>query len=160
MPPTRAELLRVLADLCAIHREMRFGQLVCNLASLVDMSPEAIWTVGDAALLAEAKEHLERQLQRLEIAATPPMTDKVRLELLATLRDLSEHDSDDVFGRMVARLVASNRRFSSPIEWAGSIWDEEDEALLATARRYLGRPLTDDDPRARDHTGLRSTTNA
>ena len=46
MTSSRTELLRVLAETSEIHPTMRFGQIVANLASLVDLSPGAVWVTN------------------------------------------------------------------------------------------------------------------
>jgi hypothetical protein len=142
---TRTELLQVIADLCRIDPKMRFGQLICNLASLVDLTPEATWTVEDGPLLAEAKDHLESQIRRLGDPSVHPPEDPIRLELLTAIRACVDHCPGVPLGRVVADLVASSKAPTSDIAWAGAIWDVEDEELLATIRHYLTRTraLTD-----------------
>jgi hypothetical protein len=69
MSQNRADLLRVLAELSELHPEMRLGQLVANLTSLVDLGPGAVWDVEDEALLEAAREHLESQLRKIAPAS-------------------------------------------------------------------------------------------
>ena len=45
--PNRKELLSVLAELGAVRPEMRFGQLIANLATLAKgLSAEGVWDPG------------------------------------------------------------------------------------------------------------------
>jgi hypothetical protein len=56
--PTRAEILRRLAELSELDPEQRFGQLISNLANLaIGPSVEAIWDVEDTELLGAINEH-------------------------------------------------------------------------------------------------------
>ncbi|MFM9964266.1 MAG: hypothetical protein ACKV2Q_23950 [Planctomycetaceae bacterium] len=63
--PVRQELLAVLADLSAACPEMRFGQLIANLATLArGLSAEDLWDTEDSELLAAAKQQLEYFVER------------------------------------------------------------------------------------------------
>jgi hypothetical protein len=56
---TREELLSVLAELSAACPEMRFGQLIANLATLAKgLSAEGLWDAEDSELLDAAREQL------------------------------------------------------------------------------------------------------
>ena len=58
--PVRQELLAVLTELSTACPEMRFGQLIANLATLPrGLSAEGLWDAGDDELLAAAKKQLE-----------------------------------------------------------------------------------------------------
>lgn len=58
--PARQELLAVLSELSAACPEMRFGQLIANLATLArGLTAEGLWDVEDEELLAAAKKQLE-----------------------------------------------------------------------------------------------------
>ena len=58
--PARQELLVVLAELSAACPEMRFGQLIANLATLArGLTAEGLWDAEDEELLAAAKKQLE-----------------------------------------------------------------------------------------------------
>jgi hypothetical protein len=70
MSQSRTELLLALGELSEIHPEMRFGQLVANLTSLVDLAPGGVWDVEDEALLEAAREHLESQVGKIGPATT------------------------------------------------------------------------------------------
>jgi len=62
---TRQEILRVLDELSQLCPDVRFGQLVVNLAYLANgPTNEAIWDVEDEAFLAAAKKHLENRARR------------------------------------------------------------------------------------------------
>ncbi|HEX8203151.1 MAG TPA: hypothetical protein VF590_21930 [Isosphaeraceae bacterium] len=158
---TRAELLQVIADLARIDPKMRIGQLFCNLASLVEMTPEATWTVEDGALLAEAKDHLESQIRRLGVPSLHPSTDPTRVAILEAIRGCADRRPGVPLGRVVADLVTSSRGRMPVIDRAGVIWDIEDDDLLATVRSQAGPPsgpnvktpdpLTRDSPLSSDH---------
>jgi hypothetical protein len=61
----RGELLRLLADLSDEAPELRFGQLVANLATLAKgASVEAIWDAEDQELAVAARRLLTRYRQR------------------------------------------------------------------------------------------------
>ncbi len=69
--PTRQELLAVLAELSAACPEMRFGQLIANLATLArGLSAEGLWDAEDEELLAAAKEQLAYFAERSSEAAS------------------------------------------------------------------------------------------
>lgn len=60
MMTTRAELLKLLAELSEEAPDLRFGQLVANLATLAHGSKvEAIWDALDEELSAAAKRLLQ-----------------------------------------------------------------------------------------------------
>lgn len=64
---TRSDLLRRLADLSEVAPEMRFGQLIANLATLARGAQiESIWDAEDEGLLAAAERLLMRYRQRAE----------------------------------------------------------------------------------------------
>jgi hypothetical protein len=59
MNPTRQELLSILAKLSAACPEMRFGQLIANLATLAKgLSAEGLWDAEDSELLDAARKQL------------------------------------------------------------------------------------------------------
>jgi len=56
MTTERSELLQVLAELSEHATELRFGQMVANLATLArGATVEAIWDSEDAELVAAAR---------------------------------------------------------------------------------------------------------
>lgn len=62
--PVRDELLRVLSQFADHAPEIRFGQLIANLAFLArSTGPSDIWEVEDEELLEAARDHL-RDLER------------------------------------------------------------------------------------------------
>lgn len=62
---TRPELLRLLGELSAEAPELRFGQLVANVATLAQgAKPEAIWDAEDDELVTAARRLLGRYQQR------------------------------------------------------------------------------------------------
>jgi hypothetical protein len=62
IPAERREILRVLERLSEFCPDVRFGQLIANLAYLArEPSNEAIWDVEDAELLAAAQTLLRQR---------------------------------------------------------------------------------------------------
>ena len=62
--PIRGELLSILAELSAACPEMRFGQLIANLATLArGASASNVWDAEDEELLSAAKRQLEYFLE-------------------------------------------------------------------------------------------------
>jgi hypothetical protein len=60
--PVRKELLTTLQELSAACPDLRFGQLVANLAyQATGHTNEAIWETADEELLTAAKRLLERR---------------------------------------------------------------------------------------------------
>ncbi len=56
---TRAEILRLLADLSEFTPDVRFGQLIANLSYMaVASTVEAIWDMEDEQLLEAIRQHL------------------------------------------------------------------------------------------------------
>jgi hypothetical protein len=56
----RQDVLRSLAELVEHCPDIRFGQLIANLAVIArGPTPEAVWDMEDDELLAAAKSHLE-----------------------------------------------------------------------------------------------------
>lgn len=65
MTGTRQELLRVLTDLSEHAPDLRFGQMVANLATLAQGAKvEAIWDAEDEELVAAARRLLDHYRQR------------------------------------------------------------------------------------------------
>jgi hypothetical protein len=70
MTPTRSELLKLLGELSEQTGELRFGQLVANLATLAQGAKvEAIWDAEDEELLGAARRLLAHYQQRTETVA-------------------------------------------------------------------------------------------
>jgi hypothetical protein len=67
----RDELLRVLSGFSDHAPDVRFGQLICNLAFLARSSgPSDVWDVEDDELLEAARSHLhDLELRSAAIAA-------------------------------------------------------------------------------------------
>jgi hypothetical protein len=60
MNPTRQELLSILTKLSAASPEMRFGQLIANLATIArGLSSEGLWDAEDKELLDAARKQLD-----------------------------------------------------------------------------------------------------
>jgi hypothetical protein len=65
MTTTRSELLRLLEELSEHASELRFGQLVANLATLAQGAKvEAIWDAEDDELVGAARRLLAHYSQR------------------------------------------------------------------------------------------------
>jgi hypothetical protein len=63
--PGRTELLRLLGELSAEAPDLRFGQLVANVATLArGANVEAIWDAEDEELVAAARRLLGRYQDR------------------------------------------------------------------------------------------------
>ena len=63
--PIREELLNILTELSAACPEMRFGQLIANLATLArGTSASDVWDAEDEELLSAAKQQLQYFLER------------------------------------------------------------------------------------------------
>lgn len=61
----RTELLGVLSELSAEAGELRFGQMIANVATLArGTEPGAVWDVEDDELLAAARRLLVRYHER------------------------------------------------------------------------------------------------
>lgn len=70
MTTTRSELLQLLGQLSEEAGELRFGQLVANLATLAyGANVEAIWDAEDEGLVRAARRLLTHYLQRDENVA-------------------------------------------------------------------------------------------
>jgi hypothetical protein len=71
----RDELLRSLAGFSDHAPDMRFGQLIANLAFLARSSgPSDVWDVEDEELLEAARSHLS-DLERRSEAVAPSSSD-------------------------------------------------------------------------------------
>ena len=62
--PDDRELFSVLKQMRSLYPDLRFGQLVCNLATWA-RGPEvsSVWDVEDQELLATAREHIRAKQQ-------------------------------------------------------------------------------------------------
>ncbi len=61
----KQEILRALSELVEHCPDIRFGQLVANLAVIArGPTPEAVWDMEDDELLAATKSHLEDHERR------------------------------------------------------------------------------------------------
>jgi hypothetical protein len=83
MTPTRQEILAALDALSEEHPSMRFGQLVCFVATLASgPSRPAVYDVEDEAFLQAARRHLKRRERERQLAdaenAWPPGTWRFR----------------------------------------------------------------------------------
>jgi hypothetical protein len=66
----RTEFLAALAELGELAPELRFGQMVANVATLaLGAKVESVWDAVDDELLAAARRLLERYRQRKEQVA-------------------------------------------------------------------------------------------
>jgi hypothetical protein len=70
---TRPELLRALAGLAGLRPDMRFGQLIADLAALArGPAVESVWDVEDDELAAAAGRYAETTRARPVMTAGPP----------------------------------------------------------------------------------------
>lgn len=61
MKTTRDDLLQILGQLGEEAPDLRFGQMIANLATMAQgPNPEAIWDAEDDEMLAAAQRLLER----------------------------------------------------------------------------------------------------
>ena len=61
----KQEILRALADLVEQTPEVRFGQLIANLAVIArGPTPEAVWDMEDDELLAAVRSHIQDHERR------------------------------------------------------------------------------------------------
>jgi hypothetical protein len=68
--PVRNELLNILGELSAACPEMRFGQLIANLATLAQgLSAQALWDAEDAELLEAARKQLAYFIEQRSVRA-------------------------------------------------------------------------------------------
>jgi hypothetical protein len=64
--PTRAELLKTLAELGQAHSEWRLGQMLGNLAMAAGRTEASgVWDLEDSEALAAARRLLERRHQQV-----------------------------------------------------------------------------------------------
>jgi hypothetical protein len=74
MNPVRKELLEILAELSEAAPDVRFGQLITNLAYLSrGLSQDAAWEVEDAQLLSAARQH-SSDMETTGATVTPSQT--------------------------------------------------------------------------------------
>jgi len=67
---TRHQILKLLAQLSELAPEMRFGQLIANLATMADGPwDETLWNLEDDKLLAAANQFAAELESRREPAA-------------------------------------------------------------------------------------------
>ena len=65
MNATRQELLRLLSEIGVLYPEMRLGQLLDWLATAAKgETPEAVYDVDDAELIAAIRDHIANPLAR------------------------------------------------------------------------------------------------
>ncbi|MGC8638972.1 MAG: hypothetical protein ACP5XB_03730 [Isosphaeraceae bacterium] len=70
IPATHHELIEKLADLQQLSPDVRFGQLLANLAFLVeDQTDQSLWDVDDARLLDVMEKHRVDLLRRQQNGA-------------------------------------------------------------------------------------------
>lgn len=131
---TRVRLVEAIGGLLKFQPHVRFGQLVSNLASLVEMAPEAIWTVQDAPLLTEASDLLATLRSRGEDGECG--TGESRETLLKLIADLGDVHPGVPFGKLVANLAGLARLSMSTTELSANTWEVEDDELVALFSRF------------------------
>jgi hypothetical protein len=66
IPTVQREALAVLAELCELSEDVRFGQLLAWLGELsVDQTGRTLWEVDDEEFLAVLYRHREELIERL-----------------------------------------------------------------------------------------------
>jgi hypothetical protein len=74
IPPLQREALSLLAEVCAISPDVRFGQLLAHLGFLAeDQTGNSIWDIEDNLLLEVLQRHLAELRDR-----TPPSKDALQ----------------------------------------------------------------------------------
>jgi hypothetical protein len=141
---TQEELLFYIERLSAIHKDQRLGQLMCNLVSLVDLDPEALWTADEASLCLEVESHYESQLHRLGLSEPPLLRSGQRLDLLSAFRHFLDRHPEKTIGQSLGDLVAAHAPLTRPAERSALVWDIEDDELLRLLRLELGRSPASD----------------
>jgi hypothetical protein len=71
MTPTRAEVLKALAEMSELHPEWRIGQLVANVSHWArGATVESIWDVEDEEFLDAVRRHIEKRTASTHSAAS------------------------------------------------------------------------------------------
>lgn len=69
--PLRQDVLDALSELSDYWPDMRFGQMIANLAVVAQgIKPEAVWDMEDEELLAAAKREIELSRERAAAGAS------------------------------------------------------------------------------------------
>jgi hypothetical protein len=85
IPATQREALAVLAEVCELSPDIRFGQLLAHLGFLgEDQTGRSLWDIDDEQLLAVLYHH------RAELVRRQSDTDESRSPLEGAGRDSSE----------------------------------------------------------------------
>lgn len=74
IPPTRAEALAVLAEVCAMSPDIRIGQLLAHLGFLgEDQTGRGLWDIDDEQLLAVLYHHRGELVSRTAAPIPEPV---------------------------------------------------------------------------------------
>jgi hypothetical protein len=129
--PCQQELSRVFAEFGNRYPDLRFGQMVSNVACWIDLDD---WTqVGDEALVRAAKDHLLRRFELTEesLSQSRPAT-KLRLEILDYLADLRSRHAPLGFAGLVALVAGPGESIYDIEDWkfhsfAKQHWEQRDK---------------------------------
>jgi hypothetical protein len=127
----RDGLETALAEVSQLYPDLRFGQLIKTLAVLAgEETPENPYDIDDTRLLRSAVTHLSNRLRQLgteRIAVLTALT-PVRIELLQVFQELRRRYPGWRFGQLASNVAS----------WSDvSLYDAEDEQLLASGRQHL-----------------------
>jgi hypothetical protein len=74
IPPTTAEALAVLAELCALSPDVRLGQFLAHLGYLgEDQTGRTLWDIDDEQLLAVLYHHRAELVARTKDTSDRPL---------------------------------------------------------------------------------------
>jgi hypothetical protein len=128
---SQVDLETALAGLSQLYPDLRFGQLIEMVAVLAgEDAPENLSDIDDARLIQTAMSHLAHRFRQLGSETTAVLTSPppARMQLIRMLRQLQQRYSGWRFGQLVLHVAG----------WSDvSLYDAEDEQLLAAARQHL-----------------------
>jgi hypothetical protein len=131
---TSSPLMGALAELSRLYPEMRFGQLVELIVVLSSEETRIRAEDADDTRFTEAaRQHMSLRRQQLGIKEGLPWDRPLpgpRAELLDLVLRVSEGHPEWRFGSLAEHLAACS---------GSSLYDAEDEQLIAAARRELAR---------------------
>jgi len=120
-----------LAELSQLYPELRFGQLIEMIALLAcEDALETPNDLDDTRLHQAAVAHLSNRMQQLDVERTAVLSvmSHERIELLELFHELHGRHPHWRFGQLASTVAG----------WcAVSLYDAEDEQLLAAGRRHL-----------------------
>lgn len=128
---TCTPLMGTLAELSRLYPEMRFGQLIEMIALLSsEETPRSVAEIDDDRLISTASQHVRVRRNQLNRPLQDHPLPRTRTELLDALQRVCERHPDGHLGPLVEHLATSS---------GSSLYDAEDEQLIAAARSDPGR---------------------